>query len=58
MSTTYVYELPRFRYGIYDNNGLKTCKIGSIQPKSLNYDKMIENNFCKRLRLSRASINK
>ncbi len=55
---TYVYELPRVRYGIYDNNGLKTCEIGSIQSKSSRDDKMVENELSKRLRLSRTSINK
>ena len=55
---TYFYSLPRVRYGIYDNNGVKTCEICSIQSKNVKNDKMYEDEFCKRLRLSRTSINK
>ncbi len=58
MSTTYVFKLLRVRYDIYDNNGLKTCEIVSIQSKSLKDNKTVENEFCERLRMSKTSINK
>ena len=32
------YELPRIRYGIYEENGKKICRIGSIQNKNCNRD--------------------
>ncbi len=32
------YELPRIRYGIYEENGRKICRIGSIQDKNSNRD--------------------
>ena len=53
-----VYKLPRVRYGIYDDNDIKICEIGSIQCQNVKKDKMDENEFCKRLMLSRTSINK
>ena len=44
------YELPRIKYGIYEENGKKICRIGSIQNKNCNRDiDESDKDICERM---------
>lgn len=55
------YELPRVRYGIYEENGKKICRIGSIQDKNCarnirGYDKDICDCMAERINIFKLGI--
>ncbi len=50
------YTLPVIRYGIYESNGRKICRIGSIQNKNSEYDE--DNKIKKRVNREKYKVNK
>lgn len=50
------YTLPVIRYGIYESNGKKICRIGSIQNKNSEYDE--DNKIKKRVNREKYKVNK
>ncbi len=53
------YKLPVIRYGIYQKNGKKICRIGSIQDKNIyREENEEENNLRKRIDRQKYRVNK